>query len=118
MRTYNAHNATEFAKEHGVGNEFAERLYLAHYEEGRNINEVDELLTLAEGLTKDLDGLKDAIVSRRFADRIVHFDEQSYSQGIYNVPTFFVGEDRLAEQPYITVRDKIAEYRTKRLQLA
>jgi hypothetical protein len=41
-----------------------------------------------------------AIKERRFEDKIIAFDEPSYATGVYNVPTFYIGGERYAEQPY------------------
>ena len=37
------------------------------------------------------------------------FDDDAYNSGIYNVPTYFVGDERLAEQPYVVLRDAVAK---------
>jgi predicted DsbA family dithiol-disulfide isomerase len=100
MRTHNAHEAVEFAKTEGVADELIEKLYRAYWEEGLEINNPDVLVGLAEGIVKDHAGLKQAMETKQFKGNIVSFDDESYSKGVYNVPTFFIGESRLAEQPY------------------
>ena len=104
MRTYNAHQAVEYAKTEGVHKPFIEKLYRALWEEGREINRIDVLKQLAHGLIKDLDAFEAAILQKRFAREIVHFDDDAYADGVYNVPTFFIGGKRYAEQPYITLK--------------
>ena len=109
MRSNNAHQAAEFAKSVGVDDQYIEVLYRAFWERGENINELDVLKTLAAGLIDDLDGLETAVKTRQFHNKIVLFDDDAYNSGIYNVPTFFVGEERLAEQPYVVLREAVAK---------
>lgn len=107
MKTFRAHQAVEFARDLGRHNELIERIYIAHWQHGLNINEVATLRLLATGLVDDLDEMERAIEERRHRDRLVMFDDDAYSAGVYNVPTFFVGEDRLAEQPYSVLREAL-----------
>jgi len=97
IRSFNTHQAAEFAKSVGVGDEYIEILYRAFWERGENINEIDVLKRLAASVIEDLAGLENAIKTRQFHDNVVLFDDDAYNSGIYNVPTYFVGEERLAE---------------------
>ncbi len=108
MRTHNAHEAVEFAKTVGKANEMNEALYRALWEEGREINQVDVIRDLAASIVPDVEALIAAVESRAFKHKIVGFDDPAYDLGIYNVPTFFIGEDRLVEQPYSVLRSKVA----------
>ncbi len=109
IRSFNAHQAAEFAKSVGVGDAYIEIIYRAFWERGENINETEVLLRLAEGIIEDLPGLQHAIQTRQFDDNVVLFDDDAYNSGIYNVPTYFVGDERLAEQPYVVLRDAVAK---------
>ncbi len=99
MRTHNAHETAELAKERGVVDELMHRLYPAYWERGENINEPDVLIELAQGLL-DPDELAEVMAGRRYADRIVGFNKPAYATGVYNVPTFFIGGERYAEESY------------------
>ncbi|MBI1332894.1 MAG: thioredoxin domain-containing protein [Armatimonadetes bacterium] len=109
MRSFNAHQAAEYAKTEGVQDAFIERLYDAFWKEGREINRPRVILQLAEGIIKDLDALANAIETKQFKANIVDFDDDAHANGVYNVPTFYIGEQRLAEQPYSVLRKAIAE---------
>lgn len=100
MRTHNALLATEYAKSVGVGFEFAQRLYTAYWLEGIVINDLEELMRLAEGIIPDLNALKSSIESKEFESNIVKFDDDAYAAGVFNVPTYFIGGKKYAEQPY------------------
>jgi predicted DsbA family dithiol-disulfide isomerase len=107
MRTFNAHQAVEYAKTEGVANELVEKLYRAYWEEAKEINNIEVLLDLGKGIVKDLGAYESAIRERAFKDKIVGFDDEAYSKGVYNVPTYFIGGKSYAEQPYVTLRDAI-----------
>jgi predicted DsbA family dithiol-disulfide isomerase len=109
IRSFNAHQAAEFAKSVGVGDEYIEILYRAFWERGENINELEVLKRLATGVVDDLAGLENAIQTRQFHDNVVLFDDDAYNSGIYNVPTFLVGDQRLAEQPYVVLREAVSK---------
>ena len=107
MRTYNAHQAAEYAKSVGVGNQLIEEFYKALWLRGENINEIDTILKLAEGIVADLNALRVAVETKQFKDKVVGFDDEAYSKGVYNVPTFFIGSERYAEQPLSILRAAI-----------
>ncbi|MHB8635643.1 MAG: DsbA family oxidoreductase [Fimbriimonadaceae bacterium] len=100
MLTHNAHEAVEFAKLTGKGFELCEELYRAYWERGVTISEPHYLESLAGPHGLDPQGLRQAIHEHTFKDRIVGFDEPAYASGIFNVPTFTIGGERYAEQPY------------------
>ncbi len=99
MRTHNAHEAVELAKVLGVADEVIHRLYPAYWEQGLNINEPDVLLELCAGLL-DRAELADVLATRRFAANIIPYDKLAYASGVYNVPTFWIGGERYAEDTY------------------
>lgn len=100
MRTHSAHEAVEYAKTIGLADEMVRRIYEAYWLRAENIGKPEVLRCLADDLVPDLEDFTEAIQTRRFADRIVGFDEPAYATGIYNVPTFIIAGERYAEQPY------------------
>ncbi len=103
MRIHNALEALEFAYEAGFGREAVVRLYEAYWKEGKAVNEPDVICGALRPWSPDEDDLRAAMAEKRFADRIVPFDDEANARGVYNVPTFFIGADRLAEMPYATL---------------
>jgi predicted DsbA family dithiol-disulfide isomerase len=99
MRTHRALLATEYAKSVGVELSFVRRLYDAYWLEGLVINEIDVLKEIAKGIVPDVEALVGSVESGEFEDRIVKFDDDAYAAGVFNVPTFFIGGERYAEQP-------------------
>ena len=105
--THSAHEAVEFARTKGVHAELVERLYEAYWLEGRRIDQADVLQELARGIVSDLRGMASAVRTKRFADRIVPFDEQAYDSGVFYVPTFFIGGELYAEQTYAALESAV-----------
>ncbi len=112
MRVHDALQACESAKAQGVGGEFVDRLYEAYWLRGERVGDVEVLLALAEGLLPDPVRFRAEIEGRAYRDRIVPFDDVAYSLGVYNVPTFFIGDERYAEQPYAVLAKAIQDART------
>ena len=109
VRSFNAHQATEYAKTEGVQDALVEAIYRAFWEEGRNINKVDVLCETAKGIVTNIDAMIEAILTDQFGDKVVDFDDDAHANGVYNVPTFFIGENRLAEQPYAAIRKSMVD---------
>lgn len=107
MRTHNAHEALEYAKTEGKADAFAEALYRAYWEQGREINKPEVLRELATGLLDDVDVMAAAVSERRFAGNLVGFDDDAYAAGVYNVPTYWIGGERYAEQPYAVLKKAV-----------
>lgn len=110
MRSFNAHQAAEYAKTEGVEDAFIERLYTAFWEEGLEINKPAVILDLAQGIISDIEALEKAIDEKQFEQNIVKFDDDAYTSRVFNVPTFFIGDKRLAEQPYTVLRKALVEF--------
>lgn len=100
MRVNAAFQAIELAYEHGVGEAFTDALYRAYWERGAAIGEVEPLIEIGAEFGLDAEAIRTAVETKQFQDRIVDFDDDAYSAGVYNVPTYFIGESRYAEQPF------------------
>lgn len=100
MRIHNALEAVEHAKTVGRQDETVEALYKAYWERGEAIGELGVLRTVLAGILPDMDAMVADVEARRFAPQIVPFDDAAYDSGVFNVPTFFIGGKRYAEQPY------------------
>ncbi len=113
MRSNNAHQAVEFAKTLGLEEIMISKMYRAYWMRGEEINHIEVIRKLSESFIPNIEEMEIAIERVAFADKVVHFDKPSYDLGIYNVPTFWIGEELVAEQPYKVLRDKIALFLAK-----
>ena len=107
MRTHNAHEAVEYAKTQGRADLMIQALYNAYWKEGKDINDPTVIAHLSRGILEDHESLATAIQERRYRDAIVGFDNDAYKAGVYNVPTFFIGGERYAEQPYSVLKKAV-----------
>lgn len=109
MRTYRAHQAVAFARETGGAvNSLIEALFRAYWEQGRNLDDVTILAEVAAPWVGDVAAMVEAIERGCYRDETVKFDAGAYGSGVWNVPTFWIGDRRYAEQPYQVLRAAVA----------
>jgi riboflavin biosynthesis pyrimidine reductase/predicted DsbA family dithiol-disulfide isomerase len=109
MRTHNAHLAVEYARIRGSANALVQRLYEAHWIHGLDINDLLTIKKLAKGIIDDPNRLIESVQQNLHSDRITYFDDDAHAEGIYSVPTFLIGGNRYAEQPYSVLSDALSQ---------
>lgn len=107
IRTTKAHLAVEFAKTIGKAEELNAALYEAFWLRAENIAELDVILQVASPILGDVSELQKSIEERRYFENLVGFDDPAYANGIFNVPTYWIGDERYAEQPTVVLRKAI-----------
>lgn len=108
VRSHLALQACAHAQAEGVPR-FIESVYLAYWQSGIDIESVDALVKVGLDVGLDETRLRAALSELRYADQILPYDDASYAAGVYNVPTFFIGGERYAEQPYAVLRAAVKE---------
>jgi len=104
-RIYNtrlAHEATEFAREHGKGNEFHRVIFRKVYVEGEDPSDWDTLRSAAEEVGLDADAMQHDVESSKFTEFVAGQVQNAYQIGVRGVPTYVIN-DRFAvvgAQPY------------------
>ena len=104
VRTHMAHECVEYAKRHGRADALVQAIYRAFWVDGLDISDLEVLGRLGATHVDDVSRMISAAREKEFASSIIGFDEPAYASGVWHVPTFFVGEERLAEMPYVAVR--------------
>ncbi|MFD4819531.1 DsbA family oxidoreductase [Peribacillus butanolivorans] len=105
--THLAFEGYQFAKEHGKGNEFHHRVFIANFQEEQNIEDIEVLTKLADEVGLSQEAFKEALVSRKYKkmhrEAIKHalIDAQ-----ITAVPTFIIGDEVIQG---ITSKEKLAK---------
>lgn len=103
-RSHNALMGAEWARM-DVGPEAAEAyneaVYRAYWDDCRDISRPAVLSEIAESVGLDGASLRASLAAKRYESHIVPYDDESYSVGIRNVPTFIFGtSERLSEANY------------------
>ena len=104
-RIYNtrlAHEATEYAREHGKANEFHHVLFHAVYAEGKDPSQWDVLRMAVQEAGLDGEAMQQEVESGKYTEKVVEQVKWAYQIGVSGVPTYVIN-DRYAvvgAQPY------------------
>ena len=88
--TRKAHELLHYAKSVGRQADMAERLFAAHFTEGKHIGGIDELADLAAEIGLDRDDVEKALRAGTYADAVDADLEQASAYGISGVPFFVI----------------------------
>jgi len=91
--TLKAHRLTWFAGKQGKATEMAVRILNAYFTEGRNIGEVETLVTLATEIGIDAVQAKALLESEAGIQEVKDLEQQAIAQGIRSVPTIRIGRE-------------------------
>lgn len=92
--TFDAHRVFQLAKEKGLGNEYFNRFYRAHFVDGLNIEDKEVIFNLAQEVGLDDEEVKDVLDdTTEFEDRVEENINQAASIGVQGVP-FFVFDEK------------------------
>jgi predicted DsbA family dithiol-disulfide isomerase len=81
----------QFAKEHGKGNEYNDRMFRAFFQEEQNIGNVDVLTKLAGEIGLDEAEFREALASPKYRQAHQAALRHAEEMGITAVPTFIIG---------------------------
>jgi len=82
--------AAEFAAEQGEIMRFHRAMFKAYFTDLADISDVDTVVAVGAGVGLSGDGLREALVSGRYRDRVDEGVEWSRSVGVSAVPTFIL----------------------------
>jgi predicted DsbA family dithiol-disulfide isomerase len=105
QRIYNtrlAHEATEYAREHGKANEFHRALFRRVYAEGADPSQWEVLRGTAEEVELNADEMQIQVESGKYTAIVEDQVRSAYRMGVTGVPTYVIN-DRYAivgAQPY------------------
>lgn len=114
QRIYNtrlAHEATEYAREHGKGNEFHKVVFRKVYAEGGDPSQWDVLRSGAEEAGLDAEEMQREVESGKYTAKVEEHVRWAYQIGVTGVPTYVI-DDRYAivgAQPYEVFRYALAQ---------
>ena len=104
-RIYNsrlAHEATEYAREHGKANEFHQVVFRKVYAEGLDISQWDILRAAAQEVGLDADEMQSEVEGGKYTAEVAGQVEQAYAVGVTGVPTYVINNRYaiVGAQPY------------------
>ena len=118
-RIYNtriAHEATEYAREHGKGIEFHKIVFRKVYAEGQDISQWDVLRSAAQEAGLDGDAMQRDVESEKYTTNVAEQVRQAYQIGVTGVPTYVIN-DRYAvvgAQPYEVFKNALEQIVNKK----
>src|SRR3954465_2539610 len=90
--THLAFEGYQYAREHGKGNEYNDRVLEAFFVEGRDIGDIDVLTQVAGGVGRDRRGFEEALRARKYREAHRQALRHAYEEaGINGVPMFVIG---------------------------
>jgi predicted DsbA family dithiol-disulfide isomerase len=113
-RIYNtrlAHEATEYARDHGRGNEFHKIVFHKVYAEGQDPSQWDVLRSAAQEAGLDAAELQRDVENEKFTANVADQVQWAYQIGVTGVPTYVIN-DRYAvvgAQPYEVFKDALEQ---------
>ena len=113
-RIYNtrlAHEATEYAREHGKGNEFHKVIFRKVYVDGKDPSQWEVLRSVAEEVGLNADEMQHDVESEKYKSNVEEQVRWAYQIGVTGVPTYVVN-DRYAivgAQPYEVFKQALAQ---------
>lgn len=86
--SFNSHRLSHFAKVHNKQNELEELLFQAHFTDGKNIDDIDTLVGMAESLGLDAEAARKVLESDEYSDDVRRDIAEAQQIGVQGVPFF------------------------------
>lgn len=86
--------ASEFAREHGEFDEFHQRTFKAYFLEGKDIGQLQTILSIAEDMGLDVALLKDSLEQGKYSQRLNQAREFAGQFQVTGLPTFIINGDK------------------------
>jgi predicted DsbA family dithiol-disulfide isomerase len=104
-----AMEASEFARDHGKYDLYSEKVFQAYFTEARDIGRKDVVMEVAAAAGLDVEALQEALLERRYAQRLRESYEEGQRYNITGVPAFIInGKYKIVgAQPLEVFRDAL-----------
>ncbi len=86
--SFNAHRLIQFAKTNNKGDEAEEALFRAYFTAGKNMDDLDTLVAIAQDIGLDGDDTRAVLESNQFANAVKHDIQTAKGMNIRGVPFF------------------------------
>jgi predicted DsbA family dithiol-disulfide isomerase len=104
--------ASEFAKEHGMFDQFHRALFQAYFSQGMDIGDLEVLAQIGHESGLDRDSLAQALKTGKYLPRIEDMRKEAIRLGVNAAPTFIIEDrDRIVGAQSIDVfKKKLSRY--------
>ena len=114
QRIYNtrvAHEATEYAREHGKGNEFHKVVFRKVYAEGQDPSQWEVLRSAAQEVGLKADEMQREVESEKYTATVADRVRWAYQIGVTGVPTYVINNRYaiVGAQPYEVFKSALAQ---------
>jgi len=91
----------KFAEEKGLANEYHDAVFVAQFQEQKNINDLETLIQIAKPLGFNEEDFREALISRRYGSAVEKDNEEARRMGITGIPCFISnGQGKMGVQTY------------------
>ncbi len=87
-----AHEVLKYSNSMGKGNEIAQRLFAAYFEEGVDLSDENSLLGFAEEIGLDKAIVKDVLDQNRYTNDVAEDQNTARQMGVNSVPFFVIND--------------------------
>ena len=113
-RIYNtrlAHEATEYAREYGKGNEFHKLLFRKVYADGQDPSQWDVLRSAAEEVGLNAEEMQHDVENEKYTAEVADKVRWAYQIGVTGVPTYVINNRYaiVGAQPYEVFKDALEQ---------
>jgi predicted DsbA family dithiol-disulfide isomerase len=111
LNTRLAHEATEYAREHGKANEFHHIIFRKVYGEGRDISKWDVLRSAAEEAGLDANDMQSVVESGKYTAEVAGQVQWAQGIGVTGVPTYVINDKYaiVGAQPYEAFKNALGQ---------
>jgi predicted DsbA family dithiol-disulfide isomerase len=104
--------ASEFAKEQGMFDQFHRALFQAYFSQGMDIGNFEVLTQIGHESGLDRDSLAQSLQTAKYRPRIEHMRKEATRLGVNAAPTFIIQDrDRIVgAQPIDVFKKKLRRY--------
>lgn len=80
----------KFAEEQGLVSEYHDAVFSAQFQQSKNINDIEVLVSLAEQIGLDSIAFREAVTSRKFRQAVLQDCDEAHELGVQSIPCFIV----------------------------
>lgn len=88
--SFDAHRLSHLAKKYGKGNELEELIFKAYFTEGKDVSEIETLVSLGKNVGLDETEIRNMLASKQFKEAVQNDIIEAQQIGVRGVPFFVV----------------------------